>query len=238
MEASVQYNLTKQGYIERKKHDMEGEKIVGQYLDDNFYSTWTLSMDRNEEATTQWAGLDLTVTGYSKAVYTIDEKASTYWVNRYLSTFALEVNFINKAGQVQAGWLMDKNTINDYWLFVWLDSATTTELKSSMDITQSTVSLVKKSDMYNYFHKIGLTGTELIQAAKDLRSEFNRNGKTYTYIHGLKLTIQDKKYEHAINILFPRNVLVNDNDLATLSMEIKNGKQRIIRNKCENNVQA
>ena len=209
----------------RRKQDELQEKVIGNFLDKYYYSTFTTSITRNTDKETQIHGLDLTVTSTNNKTYTIDEKAAVKWANKTLNTFAFEVNSLDKNGDIYDGWFMTKSSeaLNDYWLLVWVDSATTTDFKSMDDVQQVTVTLLNKQDVYDWMHKNHINGKELKETAKNLRQNFNLdNYYTNTKIHGLKVTIQPKVSEHAINILLPKQALVNE--VATYSAVVtKNG---------------
>ena len=211
-------NWTSSDAKRRSKDELQ-EKVVGNFLDKYYYSTFTTSIKRNTDKETQIKGLDLTITSTNNNTYTIDEKAAVKWANKGLMTFAFEVDSLDKNGNLYNGWLMTNTAINDYWLLTWIDSATTADFTSVDELKAVTVALVKKTDLYNWMHKKHITGEALKQAAIDLRTNFNyNNGCTYTRINGLKVTIQPNVCEHATNILLPRTALINE--IATYSASV------------------
>lgn len=217
---------------ERRKQDELQEKVVGKYLDRYFYSTWTTDIERNSDKETQIKGLDLTVTSTNNNIYTIDEKAAVKWTNKHLNTFAFEVDSLDKNGKLYNGWFMTStnNSINDYWLLVWIDKAKADVFKSVEEIEQVTVSLVKKTDIYQWMHRKNITGMDLKNAVTNLRDNFNYNNEhKHSWINGYKLTIQTNVSEHATNILLPRNILINE--VATYSAIIKKNNITPIRKK-------
>lgn len=216
--------------VQRRKQDELQEKVVGEYLDKYFYSTWTSTITRNTDKETQIKGLDLTVTSTNNIVYTIDEKAAVKWTNKDLQTFAFEIDSLNKNGDLYNGWFMTatKDAANDFWMLVWIDKANEVSFTKVGDIQQVTVSLIKKTDVYNYMHRKNITGIDLKNAANDLRENFkyNNNYKN-SYINGYKITIQPNVSEHATNILLPRKTLTNQ--LSTYSAEVTTNNIRIIK---------
>ena len=218
--------------VERRRLDELQEKVVGKYLDNYFYSTWTTDIERNNDKETQIKGLDLTVTSTNNNVYTIDEKAAIKWTNKELNTFAFEVDALNKNGDLYNGWFMTstKDAANDYWMLIWIDKANEVRFTNVDDIQQVTVSLVKKTDIYNWLHRKNITGIDLKNATADLRENFNYNNNyKSSYINGYKLTIQPNVSEHATNILLPRNILINE--VATYSAVVKKNNLTVIRRK-------
>lgn len=224
-------NWTEDDVIRRKQDELQ-EKVVGKYLDDYFYSTWTTDITRNNDKATQIKGLDLTVTSTNNKIYTIDEKAAVKWTNKQLQTFAFEIDSLDKNGDLYNGWFMTstKDAMNDYWLLVWVDKANVDVFKTEDDIQQLTVSLINKQDVYNWMHRKNITGMDLLNAASDLRDNFNyNNNHKCSWINGYKLTIQPNVSEHAINILIPRNILINE--VATYSAVVKKNNVTVIRKK-------
>lgn len=216
----------------RRSQDELQEKVIGQFLDAYYYPTFSTTIDRNTDKETQIHGLDITVTSSNNNVYTIDEKAAVKWANKQLNTFAFEVDSLDKNGKLYNGWLMTStnDAVNDYWLLAWIDSATTTNFNNVNDVEQITVSLIKKTDLYNWLHKKHIDGKSLKAVANNLRSNFNyNNNNTYTIINGLKVTIQPKVSEHAINILIPRKVLTSD--VATYSAVVTKKGITVLRKK-------
>ena len=212
---------------QRRIKDEKQEQVVGNFLDNNFYPQFTTTITRNHEKTSQLKGLDVTVTSTNQNVYTIDEKAAVQWANRNLRTFALEIDSLNKKGNLYEGWFMhgvhQNEVLNKYWLFVWVDSATTADFTSESEIEQVTVCLVDKRDVYSWLNKKNITKTLLETEAKELREKNKKNDNfNYKFINNIKMTIQTKYKERAINLLMPRQSLVNE--IATYSAVVKKNK--------------
>lgn len=216
----------------RRTKDEKQEKIIGDFLDSNFYPQFTTTITRNYQKATQVLGLDVTITSTNNNNYTIDEKAAVQWANRNLKTFALEIDSLNKNGDLYDGWFIsganNKNCLNKYWLFVWVDSATTADFTCTEQIQQLTVSLIKKRDVYEWFLKNNINSTKLKDEAKTLRQRNAwNNNYFYTHINNLKLMIQREHKEHSINILVPRQTLVDE--LATYSAVVTKNNIEPIR---------
>lgn len=217
----------------RRKKDELQEHVIGDFLDSNFYSTFTTTIDRNTDKNTQLSGLDVTITSINDKVYTIDEKAAVQWANKPLKTFALEIDSLNKNGDLYDGWFISgvkKECLNKYWLFVWIDSATTEDFTCTEDIQQLTVTLVNKRDVYEWFLKNNINSVRLKDEAKILRQKNSQNNNYYyTTINNHKLLIQREYKEHSINILAKRDTLVNE--IATYSAIVKKNNIEPIRRK-------
>lgn len=214
----------KSDYKERRTKDERDEKIVAKYLDTYFYPTFTVTTTRNTDKATQIAGLDVTVTDSEGYNYTIDEKAATHWVGRNLQTFAHEVSSVNVSGITYDGWLLDFQSASDYLVEVWVDDAKDTTLTDYTDITDITIALIKKQDLWNYLKHKNISSIKLKELGEKLRN-FNMS---YEYYNGFKVTQQMNYQEHAVNILIPRDTLINT--ISQYAVRIKDGKVETLRN--------
>ena len=213
----------KSDYKERRTKDERDEKIVAKYLDTYFYPTFTVTTTRNTDKATQIAGLDVTVTNSEGYNYTIDEKAATNWVGRNLQTFAHEVSSVNVSGITYDGWLLDFKSASDYLVEVWVDDAKDTILTDYTDITDTTIALIKKQDLWNYLKRKNISSIKLKELGEKLRN-FNM---PYEYYNGFKVTQQMNYQEHAVNILIPRDTLINT--ISQYAVRIKDGKVETLR---------
>lgn len=210
-------------YRIRRNKDEKDEMIVAKYLDTYFYPTWTISTTRNTDKDTQIAGLDITIVDNSGKTITIDEKAATRWIGRSLKTFSHEISGINVNGKEYNGWLLDFNSISDYLLEVWLDDAKTTSLNDYTDITDITIALVPKTNIWSYLKDKHISSLKLKEIGNDLRER----EVCYTWYNGFKVTCQQDRQEHAANILIPRDTIINT--LSTYAVRIKNGSTTVLR---------
>lgn len=213
----------KSDYRERRTKDERDEKIVAKYLDTYFYPTFTVTTTRNTDKATQISGLDVTVTDSEGYNYTIDEKAATHWVGRNLQTFAHEVSSVNVSGITYDGWLLDFHSTSDYLVEVWVDDAKDTTLTDYTDITDITIALIKKQDLWNYLKHKNISSIKLKELGEKLRN-FNM---PYEYYNGFKVTQQMNYQEHAVNILIPRDTLINT--ISQYAVRIKDGKVETLR---------
>lgn len=208
-------------YRTRRSKDEQDEKIVGQFLDTYFYPTFCTTITRNTDKDTQVKGLDVTVQGVDNVTYKIDEKAATRWAGRNLQTFAHEISSVNVNGRVYYGWLLNPDNINDYWVEVWIDGLNSIDgnLHDYTNITDATVSLIRKSDFFEYMKKNNISAEYLFNIGDWLRC----NGMRSYKLNGFRITCQQPPIqERAANILIPRTTIINN--ISCLSVQIKNGK--------------
>lgn len=192
-------------YKTRRTKDEKDEKIVAQYLDKYFYPNWTMTSTRCTDKEMQCEGLDITVVNSNGETITIDEKAATRWIGRSLSTFSHEISSIDTAGREYDGWLLDFTSRSEYLLEIWIDNAKDTKLNDYADITDATIALVPKKNIWNYLKKNQISSRELKAVAEEMRII----NKPYRYFKNFKITLQTNCQEHSANILIPRNTIVN-----------------------------
>ena len=215
---------TQTNYKTRRQRDEQDEKIVGQFLDTYFYPTWCSAIARNTDRLTQIQGLDVTTLDGANAVYKIDEKAATRWAGRRLNTFAFEISAVNIFGEVYKGWLLDDKSISDYLVIVWIDEINSETLQGAANITDATVALIRKSDLWNFLNYKGLTKEYLFSMGDYLR----QMGMNSHKVNGFKITCQQPPIqERAANILIHRDTIINN--ISCYAMQIKNGQQIRLR---------
>ena len=214
-----------QDYITRRSKDEKDEKIVGDFLDNYFYPTFTTTITRNNDKATQIAGLDVTVTDSDGYNYTIDEKAATHWVGRNLQTFAHEISSVNVIGNTYKGWLLDFDSASNYLVEVWIDGLNSSDgkLNDYTNITDATIVLIKKKDLYTWFRSKNITSNTLLEIGEQLRN----SGIPCDFYNGCKITCQNYCQEQAANILIPRNTLINT--ISRYAVRIKDGKVEPLR---------
>lgn len=212
-------------YRTRRTKDTNDEKIVGEFLDEYFYPTFSTTITRNTDKRTQIKGLDLTVKNSEGYTYTIDEKAATRWAGRHLQTFAHEISAINISGCSYDGWLLDFDSCSEYLVEVWVDEISTIDgnLYEYSNISDATIILIKKTDLWNYLKHKKISSVELKEIAEKLRNYQLPND----YYKGFKVTQQMTKQEHGVNILIPRDTLINT--ISKYAVRIKNRKVEILR---------
>lgn len=107
-----------------RPQDQKGERLVGEFVDRYFYgvSPRILEVERVSDPDLQIRGIDLQLC-YKESpedLKLVDEKAAIWYMNKDLRSFALELCFVNRGGELHAGWFVDPNKETDHYAFMWL----------------------------------------------------------------------------------------------------------------------
>jgi hypothetical protein len=178
---------------ELREEDEKLSNTISDFLDKTFYAEETTDFTRNNDKTLQVCGID-TIFIYDGTKYECDEKAAVRYRN--LKTFALELSFINKNGDLNIGWLLDKKNRNNSYLFVWID------------VSEIEVALVEKVSIFQYLESIGWTKEHLFKKQQQIRDAFDNSTTVYLGKlddDGIKFHYSNQLVEKPINILLYRD---------------------------------
>lgn len=197
-----------------REYDEHCEKVMGEFLDKYFYNeNIEGTITRVKDRKLQVKGVDVVIDDGDAKFY-IDEKAAIRYVG--LKTFALELSFINRQGDVNTGWLLDNKKINDYFLFVWINELNGTEIKDISSIKNVDVALVSKISIFRHLNSLGWTKNNLLE--KDHRIRNNDNEYMGNILRDkCKFSFSNHLIEKPINILLPKETYM---EIADLSINI------------------
>lgn len=188
-----------------RKSDENGERIVANFLDEKFYEKHTTNFERVNRKEEQVKGID-TIFKYNGETFLCDEKAAIQYRNKDLQTFSLELSFLNRRNDINNGWLLDSNKINDSFLFCWLNKIKE-PFNSKGDIEELEIVLVSRNQILDYLEELGWTASNL--KIKD--SKIRNNEKEYLgniRKDGIKFSKSFQLVEKPINILIPKDILI------------------------------
>lgn len=207
-----------------RKEDNRLVEVVNTYLDNVAYpqTNHLRSTTRVTDAAQQQAGSDLVV-DIDGMKWTCDEKAAVKYIGKPLSTFSLELGFMDNHyhQKHQPGWLIDPKHTNDLFSFVWLPQATRPDIQSPADIIQCDIALVRKLDIMNYLESLGWTPKNLAKKEWCIRTGQGKTELGNFRQHGLRFTISRFLHEQPVNVLLMKETY----------MEIAIGRYSIINNK-------
>ena len=207
-----------------RKEDNMLVEVVNSYLDHVAYpqTNHLRFTTRVTDAAQQQAGSDLVV-NIDGMKLSCDEKAAVKYIGKPLSTFSLELGFMDNRyhQQHQLGWLIDPKHTNDLFSFVWLPQATRPDIQSPSDIIQCDIALVRKLDIMNYLESLGWTTKALAKKEWCIRTGQGKTELGNFKQHGLKFAISRYLHEQPVNVLL----------LKETYMQIAIGRYSIINDK-------
>ena len=211
-----------------RKEDNRLVEVVNSYLDQVAYpqTTHLRYISRVDDAGQQQAGCDF-VASINGLQLTCDEKAAVKYIGKPLSTFALEIGFMDNHinQQHHIGWLIDPQHTNDLFSFVWLPQATRPDIQSPSDIIQCDIALVRKMDIMNYLASLGWTPKKLAIKERCIRTGTGKTELGNFEQHGLRFTISRFLHEIPVNILLQKETYMK---MAVGRYSILHGKMSYI----------
>ena len=198
--------------------DEKIESINNQFLEKYFYNVLTEKFIRNTNKKLQISGID-TIFIYGGIQYCCDEKVAAHYINKPLHTFAFELSFIDRAGQLRDGWFLDNKKQNDCYLLCWIDEAKVDKPKSIDDIISGEIILIRKDKLLEYLETVGWDINRLRIKAKEIRFDGNSNFGNLKD-NGVKFSFSNNLVEKPINLIIPRDILRLDK-YSTLTLKIK-----------------
>ena len=190
--------------------DNQSETAVSQFLDKYFYPKFVRNFHRNQDRSAQLKGIDVTF-DYKGKHHIVDEKTAAHYVNKNLPTFAFELDFIARNGDLHEGWFFDSSKKTEYYLLSWI-WATKERYFSCEDITKLDISLVNRAKIHDMLSSFGFTKQSAVNVSKNLR--FNSNfGLSYKSSKPFWFYYTERLAEKPINIIIRRKVLQELSDL-------------------------
>jgi hypothetical protein len=195
-----------------RKEDNRLVEVVNKYLDHIAYPQTTHMKDisRVVDADQQQAGSDIIV-HIDGMNLTCDEKAAVKYIGKPLSTFSLEIGFMDNHinQQHHLGWLIDPKHTNDLFSFVWIPQATRPDIQSPYDIIQCDIAIVRKLDIMNYLASLGWTPQKLARKERCIRTGTGKTELGNFEQHGLKFSISRFLHEVPVNLLLQKETYMN-----------------------------
>ncbi len=199
--------------VSRRTTDCRGEKALGLFLDEFFYSALEQagkidSFERIYSKNEQISGSDIKI-HIKNGTLVIDEKAQLYYINYPVDTFALEVDYIKpETGNLVDGWFMDSKNKTDSYLFMWIPKAKESRIERivSHDFLEIEAYLVGKDKIKEWLSKIGLSTDKIKAIAMDMRSKDEDRRKINKDIRFRKSSA-DKYVEAPVNIVISKGAL-------------------------------
>ena len=108
-----------------RHNDMKAEKQLAEFMDRCFYSKLydlkgnKVEFKRMTDQQSQLEGIDVEIIADGRK-FRIDEKASLYYSNVMIPTFAFEIDSIQKGHEEPVeGWFLNDSLSTDYYMLIW-----------------------------------------------------------------------------------------------------------------------
>lgn len=200
----------KDKYSDIRKEDVKMEEINNSFLNKYFYKAYCDKFIYNKTKKLQTLGIDVIFILNNKQ-YNCDEKIAANYINKKLNSFSFELSFINRGGQLQDGWFIDKNKVNNSYLFCWIDNADSNKPKSIDEIRSVEVVLITKYNVNKYLESIGWDRDKLVLKSAKIRNKETTNLGNISS-DGIKFCFSEQFVEKPINFILSRQTLRDYSD--------------------------
>lgn len=199
--------------MSRRFMDMNAEQELATYLDNAFYGPLmkakpNYKWERYADKGMQLKGVD-GILSVGETQLVIDEKATLYYINKDIPTFAFEINSYQH-GRLTDGWLFAKEYETTHYLLVW-PKATTTDLRyiKASDFRQCWCYLVERKKIIDYLASRGFTKERIHKDALAIRKEGKFGRLLIPGITGFNyyLSHPSNYSEAPLNIVIRRDIL-------------------------------
>ncbi len=187
------------------RKDLHSENLLRPYLD-RCYAAHGIGVQRYARTDDQLRGMDVRLTKDGRS-FIVDEKAQLHYINRSLSTFALELSLM-KDGTERVGWFLDTTKRTQVYAFIFdiRVHAPVERLQQPSDIASATIVLVNRERLQSSLDHVGLGANELRALSSSLRNS-NASMQRVAY-PGIKLLRSDRLNEAPVNLLVARKHLM------------------------------
>ena len=216
-----------------RQQDMRAEAELGKFMDENFYSRLKgkngtpLKFERVVNVNTQKKGVDVIISSPDRSML-IDEKASFYYSNLMIPTFAFEIDSIQKGHDKPiAGWFINDELLTQYYMLIWPNVKCEKEKNGDKwirknlnmikkeDFTIVEAMLIDKSDIRQKLDEEGFSKEYLIEYAKLIRKGAVLNEKEKdpfknterSLAKSIKVIYSGQLAEKPINLVIAKSLL-------------------------------
>ena len=205
--------------------DMHAEKSLGKFMDAYFYNRlktyaggivkYTRMLDKES----QLKGIDVCLEADDKK-FVIDEKASFYYSNAMIPTFAFEIDSIQKGHSMPVqGWFINDELETQLYMLIWpnvkCESKDKVWIRKSIgnltkdDFTIIEAMLIYKSEIRREVAKLGYSKEQLTEIATKIRSEErgSNDTKRFDLTNDIKIVYSGQLPEKPINLVISKNIL-------------------------------
>lgn len=208
-----------------RSQDMRAEQKLGEFMDSYFYSKLQskdgspLSFSRKSDKDSQLKGIDICIEIGGKSML-IDEKASVYYSNVMIPTFAFEIDSMQKGHtEPVEGWFVNDDLQTEYYMLIWPnvkcvqngDKWVRKDIKflKKDDFTIVEAMLIDKTEMRNMLEQNGFDKERLLEYARRLRKIHSneQSKKEEQLFENVKIIFSGQLAEKPINLVIRKEML-------------------------------
>lgn len=210
-----------------RNQDMKAEQQLGNFMDEFFYSKLVakdggeIKYTRMTDKESQLKGVDVCIETNGRKMI-IDEKASVYYSNAMIPTFAFEIDSIQSGHDKPVdGWFINDELLTEYYMLIWPNVKCTKEGQQWVrkdiknlnkdDFTIVEAMLIEKAAIRLELQKAGYDRNRLLEYAKRLREMcIGESGKRENnLIENVKIAYSGQLAEKPINVVIRKELLRN-----------------------------
>lgn len=210
-----------------RHQDMHAEESLGEFMDAYFYNRLKnyageiVKHKRMKDKESQLKGIDVCLEMDDKK-YIIDEKASFYYSNAMIPTFAFEIDSIQKGHSMPTeGWFINDELETQLYMLIWpnvkCESKDKMWIRKSIgnltkdDFTIVEAMLIYKNEIRREMARQGYSKARLIEIAAKIRSEEQGSNGTRRekLTNDIKIVYSGQLAEKPINLVISKNILSN-----------------------------
>lgn len=207
----------------RRHADSNAERQLAAFLDRNFYrelekTNVGMVCQRQHDSIIQRQGIDVIIEHNGQTLF-IDEKASLYYSNAMINTFAFEVDSIQtNDGDIYEGWLLDERLSTTYYLLIWTnircdyDKSKNIWVRreighlSTKDFSVVEVFLISRAKLINFLYGEGWTKETIRQKSAEIRQK-GKGGRINIDNDNMYFFYSDNLAEKPVNLIIKKHKL-------------------------------
>lgn len=208
-----------------RSQDMRAEQRLGEFMDAYFYSRLRsksgkrISFTRMTDIESQLKGIDVCIETDGKKMI-IDEKASLYYSNVMIPTFAFEIDWV-KQERVEPlqGWFVNDELQTEYYMLIWPNIKCTQQegrwIRKDLadlrkeDFTILEAMMIEKADIKTALERKGFNKGFLIEYARRIRNRNKADAlwKEEKLDENIKIMYSGQLAEKPVNLVIRKELL-------------------------------
>ena len=210
-----------------RNQDMRAEQQLGKFMDTYFYSRLkdrngnSLNYTRMSDKESQMNGVDVCIKLEDRKML-IDEKATMYYSNAMIPTFAFELDSIQKGhSEPVQGWFVNDELQTEYYMLIWPNVKCIHQenrwIRKDInnlgkdDFTIVEAMLIRKTDIRNALEEENYGKERLLEYARRIRNLYSdkETREEEKLTDNVKILFSGQLAEKPINLVIRKELLKN-----------------------------